>query len=144
MSSKFLQKSSTSGCMVICAHNFSPSSSRLFSPPLPPKPSAQEDLLAALLTCDVIVYDVVEDQTQVEEASWAVQGERGEREEERKREERKREERKRVGYLSHRRCTCTSLASFISRQRLFFAFLPVVLVSMFRLFQAMESWMEQG
>lgn len=47
----------------------------------PPKPSAQEDLLAALLTCDVIVYDVVEDQTQVDEASWAVQGERGEREE---------------------------------------------------------------
>ena len=50
-------------------------------PPPPPKPSAQEDLLAALLTCDVIVYDVVEDQTQVDEASWAVQGERGEREE---------------------------------------------------------------
>lgn len=70
--------------MVICAHYYSPSSYRLFfshPPPTPPKPSAQEDLLAALLTCDVIVYDVVEDQTQVDEASWAVQGERGEREE---------------------------------------------------------------
>lgn len=51
------------------------------SSPPPPKPSTQDDLLAALLTCDIIVYDVVEDQTQVEEASWAVQGERGEREE---------------------------------------------------------------
>ena len=85
MSSKFLQKTSTKCCMVICAHYYSPSSYRLFfshpPPTPPPKPSAQEDLLAALLTCDVIVYDVVEDQTQVDEASWAVQGERGEREE---------------------------------------------------------------
>ena len=101
--------------------------------------------MAALLTCDVIVYDVVEDQTQVDEASWAVQGERGEREEANKREGR--EGRERAGYFSHRCCTmsCTSLVSFISRQRLFFfAFLPVVLVSMFRLFQAMESWIGRG
>ena len=39
------------------------------------QPSAQDELLAALLTCDIIVYDIIEEQAQVEEASWAVQGE---------------------------------------------------------------------
>ena len=80
-----------------------------FLPP-PPQPSAQDDLLAALLTCDVIVYDIVEDQTQVEEASWAVQGEGGERE----------------GYFNHRHCSAPPL--FLGRG-CFFAFIPVVLMS---------------
>ena len=86
---EFDRKSSISTCVVIHAH--------CIFHPLPvcsspsPQPSAQDNLLAALLTCDVIVYDVVEEQTQVEEASWAVQGEGGEREE--RKEKKEREER---------------------------------------------------
>lgn len=92
----------------------------------PPQPSAQDDFLAALLTCDVIVYDIVEDQTQVEEASWAVQGEGGER------EDRKKEEGE---ILQSQALHSTSL---VSRQRLF---LCIHTSGPDEHFQAMETWM---
>ena len=97
----------------------------------PPQPSAQDDLLAALLTCDVIVYDIVEDQTQVEEASWAVQGEGGEREDRKKEEGERRE----GEILQSQALHSTSL---VSRQRLF---LCIHTSGPDEHFQAMETWM---
>ena len=37
--------------------------------------SSRDELQAALLQCDVVVYDICEDMGQVEEAAWAVEGE---------------------------------------------------------------------
>lgn len=95
----------------------------LFPSVLPsPQPSAQDDLLAALLTCDVIVYDIVEDQTQVEEASWAVQGEGGERED---RKKKGREERGRGTSITGIASAPSLLALFLGRGY----FIPVVLMT---------------
>ena len=36
--------------------------------------SSPDDLLGALLSCDVVVYHIAEAEEQVDEASWVVQG----------------------------------------------------------------------
>lgn len=42
-----------------------------FSPQHTDNPS---EFLPILLTCDIIIYDVTWEQSQTEEASWAIQG----------------------------------------------------------------------
>lgn len=36
--------------------------------------SSREELLTVLMSCDIIVYHIVDDVSQVEQASWAIQG----------------------------------------------------------------------
>ena len=44
------------------------------SPPSSIQSSSVEDMLALMMSCDVIVYHIVEDASQVDQASWAIQG----------------------------------------------------------------------